>query len=195
MGPPDYRYGMDLGVYGVTLWGCGGDTGLWDPLDTDMGFDLGSMGCGGKKGPWDPLFTDMGWILGSMGCGGKKWPWDPLVTDMGWDLGSVGYECNTGDVGCGGDTGPWDPLVTDMGWIWGLWGMNVTQGCGTPCLQIWGEFWGLWALGTAESQGGRSRAAGLKDSNPPPHSRAPQHPFSPPHLQAVCGAPHPPGSP
>ena len=119
MGLLGYRYGVGFGVCGVTLWGCGGDTGVWDPLITDMGWILGSVGSGGKKGPWDPLFTDMGWVLGS-----------------------VGYECNTGDVGppghrygvgfgsmgCGGKKGPWDPLVTDMGWDLGSWLGSV--GCG-----------------------------------------------------------------
>ena len=86
------------------------------------GETLGVLG-GGKKGPWDPLVTDMRWILGSVGCGVNKGLWDRLVTDMGWDLGSMGSHYG---------------------------GVEVTQGCGTPWIQIWGSIWGLWGLNVTQ---------------------------------------------
>ena len=92
MGPPGYRYGMDLGVYGVTLWGCGGDTGLWDPLVTDMGWIWGLWGVEVKRGLGTAWLQIWGWDLGSVGCGGDTGVWDPLVTDMGmgfWGLWGV----------------------------------------------------------------------------------------------------------
>ena len=104
MGPPGYRYGVDLGSMG-----CGGDTGLWDPLVTDMGGDLGSMGShyGGvevTQGLWDRLVQIWGGF------------WGHALTVWGVELIRV--------FGT-----PW---IQIWGGIWGLWDMNVTQGCGTP---------------------------------------------------------------
>ena len=73
-----------------------------------------------------------------MGCGGDTGPWDPLITDMGWILGSMGSHYGGVEVtqGCG------TPWLQIWDGIWGLWGVEVKRGLGTPWLQIWGGIWG-----------------------------------------------------